>query len=123
MAQSLARGASPPFPRSILPLTRPPLLPCRAAGERPRRAAAPVRRAARPPPFPAVQLAGEARRHLLLPVRTSPGRSGPASAVPPFAPGERRPACLDLARGRLPVGPTCRPLASGCGRIRVRLAV
>ena len=31
--------------------------------------------------------------------------------------------CLDPAWvGRLPVGPTCRPLADGCGRIRVYLA-
>ena len=111
----------------------------------PRSAAAQHRRAARPSPLPVRAAAGEVHCLLLFVVRAFPGLLWPRLAPPPLAvaahavsartsaragravgahaPGQGRPACLDLAGGRLPVGPTCRPLAWQVWLPRVDLAI
>ena len=66
-------------------------------------AAAPAHRAAPPPPFPADQPAGEARRHLRIPVRASPAPLPLRLAAPPCtAAARRRRARRARRRGRAP---------------------
>ena len=69
------------------PALFPPLQGRRRAGPP---AAAPAHRAAPSPPFPTDQPTGEARRHLLHPVRTSPSPLSPRLVAPPRAAAARR---------------------------------
>ena len=67
------------------------------------------RRAARLLPFPAVQPAGEARRHLRIAMRASPGLLRPRLAVPPRAAAAVAARARACAVAALPGG--SRPLA------------
>src|SRR6185312_15590523 len=60
------------------------------SGPFPSPAGLPPRRSARPPLFPALQVAGEARRHLRIAVRTSPSPLWPRLVAPPHAAAARR---------------------------------
>ena len=80
---SIPRGESFSSPSSSEFGPHPALSPFLQGRRRaPRSAAAPARRAARPPPFPAVKPTGEPRRHLRIAVRTSPALLQPRLAAP-----------------------------------------